>query len=95
MNVNQMLKEEGTIKDLLDKEKGFQYKLKKVRNKYYIYFSHNNKKALSKGIENLIELGDLVRILLSKSLFFKQMSKKQQFLITSRYIKLLKKSLEE
>jgi len=94
MNINEILGEE-TVKDLLNKEKIFQYKLKKVKNKYYIYYSHNNRKALNKGIEELIDLGDLVRILLYRSLFFKKMSKKQQFLIVSRYIKLLKKSLED
>lgn len=87
---------ESTVGSILEKQRGFQYQLKKKGKKYFIYYAGKNKKAYSEGVEDLEKLSTIVKpFLIKTSATFSSWSIKLQKKIISRYIEQLKKTLEE
>ena len=87
---------EATVGEILEKQKGFQYYLKKKGKKYYIYQLGKTKKVYQEGVEDLKELPTIVRPWLkATSLTFNKWSPKLQRELVKKYIRELKKTLEE
>jgi hypothetical protein len=87
---------EVTAGEMLERQKGFAYELKKKGNKYYIYHLGKNKKAYHKGIKEVSELKSIVEPwLIATSLTYIDWSKKMKLRIVQMYIKKLKNTLED
>jgi|3_EtaG_2_1085321.scaffolds.fasta_scaffold373527_2 predicted transcriptional regulator len=99
MKVIDILSEHKTINELttdeiMERQKGFPYQLKKKGTKYFIYFAEKDKKAYIKGVKELSELNDLVKSWLeSTSLTYKKWGERHQTLLAKKYIQKLKKTL--
>jgi len=85
---------EITAGEMLDRQKGFAYELKKKGNKYYIFHLGKSKKAHPKGIKEIAELKSIVEPWLqATSLTYREWNKKLRFKIVQRYISKLKDTL--
>ena len=85
---------EITAGEILEKQKGFAYILKKKGDKYYIYHIGGRKKAYPKGVKELISLPEIVKPWLEKtSITYKEWNKKLQIRLVRKYINKLEETL--
>tara|TARA_Y100000310_G_C20486140_1_gene716953 strand:- start:351 stop:638 length:288 start_codon:yes stop_codon:yes gene_type:complete len=84
---------ESKIGEILEKQKGFPYELKKNGKKYYIY-NIGKGKAFGKGVEELKYLKEIVKPFLEKNEWFKKFPKSRQIKIVGRYKRKLMETLD-
>ena len=100
MKVGDILNEsklnEITAGEMLERQKGFPYELKKKGNRYYIFHLGKKNKAYPKGIKELSELKSIIEPWLqATSITYKEWNKALRFKIIQRYIKKLKETMED
>jgi hypothetical protein len=77
-----------TIREVFNEEYNFEYKLKKINDKFYIY--KKNRRAYEKGVENLSQLKTLVKNFLEENKWFLKFSKENREKIIRRFVRNLK-----
>ena len=87
---------EETASEMLERQKGFPYQLKKVDSKYYIYNLGRKGRAYHKGVKELSELKEIVRPwLASKTLTYKEWDETIKDRLVRRYVDKLKDNFNE